>query len=379
MKRSVRMMAGIIFLFLFLIPNQALAAGQPPHVSAQAATLIDVNSGRILYEKNGDEPKPIASITKIMTAIIAIEHGNLEEKVTVSSKAAGKEGSSLYLKQGEKMTLQHLLYGLMLRSGNDAAVAIAEHIAGSEEGFAILMNEKATYLGMANSHFVNPHGLDDERHYSTANDMAKLAVYALKNKVFQNIVDTSVIQVPHPKENWNLKWYNKNKMLHMYTGADGVKTGYTSKAKRTLVSSATRNAQQLVVVTLNAPDDWNDSMALMDYGFQKYPLRTVLDENEVIDQKVDEQGMVIAPEHPFIYPLTAQEFAEIEKDIHIPGELPAGLKTGIPVGEVDIKLAGKTIGSVPLVTKKANTLSDATPLFEHWFALLSPVWSEARP
>lgn len=379
MKRSIRMMACVIFLFFFLIPIQAPTVAESPHVSAQAAVLIDVESGRILYEKNGDEKKPIASITKIMTAIIAIEHGDLEEKVTISAKAAGKEGSSLYLKQGEQMTLKHLLYGLMLRSGNDAAVAIAEHIGGSEEGFVALMNEKAAYLGMTNSHFVNPHGLDDERHYSTANDMAKLTVYALQNEAFQHIVGTNVIQVPHPRENWNLKWYNKNKMLHMYAGADGVKTGYTSKAKRTLVSSATRNEQQLVVVTLNAPDDWNDSMALLDYGFQQYPLRTVLDENEVIDKKVPEQGLVIAPEHSFIYPLSEQELSEVEKEIVIPGEIPPGLKVGISVGEIDIKLAGKTIGSVPLVTKKQNTLSEKDLLLEHWFALLSPVWSEAQP
>lgn len=163
----------------------AMTEIQPLHISAQGAALIDVKSGRILFEKNGDQKMRIASLTKIMTAIVAIENGNLEDMVTTSDNAYGTEGSSIYLKRGEQLTLEDMLYGLMLRSGNDAAVAIAEHIGGSVEGFAFLMNEKAKILGMNHTHFVNPHGLDDKEHYSTPKDMAILTAYALKNSTFK--------------------------------------------------------------------------------------------------------------------------------------------------------------------------------------------------
>jgi D-alanyl-D-alanine carboxypeptidase len=229
---------------------------------------MDVNSERIIYEHNGGKKMRIASLTKIMTAIVAIEHGKLEETVTVGRNAFAKEGSSLYLKLGEQMSLEHLIYGLMLRSGNDAAVAIAEHVGGSLDGFVYMMNEKATWIGMSASHFANPHGLDDsDEHYSTSNDMAKLTRYALQNEVFREIVKSKWKQVENPHEAWDYRWYNKNKLLALYPGADGVKTGYTKKAKRCLVSSATRESRQLVVVTLNDPTDWVDHMRLFDHGF----------------------------------------------------------------------------------------------------------------
>lgn len=381
MKRYVLMIVCVCIVVYPLSIEDAIAA-EPPEISAQAAAMIDTQSGRFLYEKNADETKPIASITKIMTAIIAIEHGDLDKEVAVSPNAVGKEGSSIYLKKGEKITLHNLLYGLMLRSGNDAAVAIAEHIGGSVDGFVLLMNEKAQYLGMTNTHFANPHGLDADNHYSTARDMAKLTAYALRNEVFQEIVATKSIKVPNPGEKWDRKWYNKNKMLQMYAGADGVKTGYTSKARRTLVSSATREGQQIVTVTLNAADDWNDSMALMDYGFQHYQLRTLVDEQDfiedVVDRELAEQGLRVAPEHSFTYPLTEEEQSAIEKKVDIPGELPQGLKEGISVGEVLITLDGKKIGSVPLITKGEH--DDASSLlFERWVTLLSPLWSETAP
>ncbi|KPV55216.1 peptidase M15, partial [Paenibacillus sp. A3] len=211
---------------------------------AQAAALIDVASGRLLYSSRGDKPMRIASLTKIMTAIVAIEHGRLSDRAKVSKNAFGKEGSSIYLRLNEEMNLKDLLYGLMLRSGNDAAITIAEHVGGSVEGFAFLMNEKAKVVGMTNSSFKNPSGLDEQGHYSTANDMAKLTAYALKNPVFQEIVKTKVKKVPNPNESWDYSWVNKNKMLSLYDGADGVKTGYTKLAKRCLVSSATRGGQQ---------------------------------------------------------------------------------------------------------------------------------------
>jgi D-alanyl-D-alanine carboxypeptidase (penicillin-binding protein 5/6) len=281
----------------------AAAAPEPISTNAKAAALIDVQSGRLLYSDNGDKPMKIASLTKIMTAIVAIEQGNLSDMVKTSSRAAGKEGSSIFLQKDEEMSLQNLLYGLMLRSGNDAATAIAEHVGGSEEGFVYLMNEKARMLGLSHTHFMNPHGLDANGHYSSANELAKLTAYALKNPVFKEIVKTKVKTAPNPHEDWDYKWRNKNKMLNMYEGADGVKTGYTTQANRCLVSSATRNGQQLAVVTLDDRDDWVDHQRLLDWGFAHYPLSEVAHKGEPVN------GFPLAVGRTFVYP-----FAEGEKE-----------------------------------------------------------------
>ncbi|XEC92795.1 D-alanyl-D-alanine carboxypeptidase family protein [Paenibacillus tarimensis] len=265
-----------LIIGLASLPHTAYAKPGPVSTNAYAAALIDVESGRILYNHRGDERTKIASLTKIMTAIVAIEQGELSDSVKVGTNAAGKEGSSIYLKAGEEMSLQNMLYGLMLRSGNDAATAIAEHVGGSEQGFVHLMNEKAEWLGLDNTHFMNPHGLDHRDHYSSANDLAKLTAYALKNVVFQEIVKTKFKSAPNPNEEWDYSWLNKNKMLSMYEGADGVKTGYTKLASRCLVSSATRNGQQLAAVTLNDGDDWADHRNLLDWGFKHYPLQDMV-------------------------------------------------------------------------------------------------------
>lgn len=193
-------------LCFILVSPVGVQAGQlnqgAPSTHAQAFALIDVTSGRILYSSHGDQELPIASLTKIMTAIVAIEHGKLDEMVTVGRNAFAKEGSSLYLQLGEEMSLRNMLYGLMLRSGNDAATAIAEHIGGSEEGFAHLMNEKARLIGLEHTHFQNPHGLDAKDHYSSANDLAKLTAYALHNPDFKEIVSTRSKKAPNPNDPW---------------------------------------------------------------------------------------------------------------------------------------------------------------------------------
>lgn len=313
----------------------------PPANHAHAAALIDVTSGRILYAQRGDEPMKIASLTKIMTALVAIEYGELDDMVAVSSRAAGVEGSSLYLKAGQKIRLQDLLYGMMLRSGNDAAVAIAEHVGGSLNGFVYLMNKKAEELGLAHSHFANPHGLDQAGHYMSAIDLAKLSAYALRNPVFQKIVKTRVKTAPNPNESWDYKWVNKNKMLTMYEGADGVKTGYTKQALRTLVSSATRNGQQLAAVTLNDGNDWNDHRSLLDHGFKYFPLQEVVREDEPV------AGYPYAVRSAFRYP-----FAEGERERLQTHLVP--LKSDSPSyalgyrGQLRFVLDGRTIGSVPL-------------------------------
>nr|WP_253286705.1 D-alanyl-D-alanine carboxypeptidase family protein [Virgibacillus sp. MSJ-26] len=236
-------------------------------VSAEASILLDQSTGDVLYEKNAHNKQQIASITKIMTAIIAIELGQMNEEAKTSRRAIYTEGSSIYLEQGEKMTIEDLLYGLMLRSGNDAAVAISEHIGGSVEGFVHLMNEKAKWLGMTNTQFANPHGLTDEDHYSTAYDMAILMQYAMANEEFRKISGTTSYQA----ENRTYYWQNKNKFLtKYYEYSTGGKTGFTKKSGRTLITTAKKDNIELIAVTLNAPDDWNDHTVLYEWGFENH-------------------------------------------------------------------------------------------------------------
>ncbi len=365
---------GVLFIFLLSMgtmwwPLLGGAEEAAPEISAEAAALIDVSSGRILYGKEADKRMRIASITKIMTAIIAIEKGDLQKKVTISKQAEGVEGSSIYLKAGEQIPLEHLLYGLMLRSGNDAAVAIAEEVGGSVEGFVYLMNEKAAYLGLQRTQFANPHGLDDDEHYSTASDFAKLSAYAMKNPTFQEIVRAQVKTVPWPGEEWHRKWYNKNKMLRIYPGADGVKTGFTKRSGRTLVSSATRNGQQLATVTLNASDDWNDSMALLNYGFRQFPQTRVVKKGEVVDSITTSEGKgfhVVAAED-FLYPLMRKEKSKLKQEKMFTYPKAAIEEAGQQVGTLRIRLEGEPIGTVPLVTVEKKE----TSVLEEWRLVLA--------
>lgn len=327
--------------FILIAPAGVQAGGMKPgtpSTHAQASALIDVTSGRILYSSRGDDELPIASLTKIMTAIVAIEHGKLDEMVTVGKNAYAKEGSSIYLQLGEEMSLRNMLYGMMLRSGNDAATAIAEHVGGSEEGFVHLMNEKARLIGLEHTHFLNPHGLDAKAHYSSANDLAKLTAYALHNLEFKEIVSTKSKKAPNPNDPWDYKWDNKNKMLRFYEGADGVKTGFTKIARRCLVSSATRAGQQLVVVTINDGDDWNDHRVLLDYGFANFPLTSLIQAGQAV-----EGGLVTGKE--FRYALASGEAERVEKRLVLNRVGPDDFGYR---GEIRITLDGKEIGNVPV-------------------------------
>jgi D-alanyl-D-alanine carboxypeptidase (penicillin-binding protein 5/6) len=346
--RKAFLVCSVFLIINFCLPSltfSILAKSDEVLIHAEAAALVDVSSGKILFSKQGNKQMRIASLTKVMTAIVAIEQGTLSDAIEINKRAFAKEGSSLYLQLGEQMSLQNLLYGLMLRSGNDAATAIAEHIGGSEEGFSYLMNEKATMLGMNHSHFMNPHGLDVKEHYSTAEDMASLTAYALKNPVFQDIVKTKVKKVPNPNASWNYVWANKNKMLSLYPDADGVKTGYTKLAKRCLISSATRDGQQLAVVTLNDSDDWADHSRLLDYGFKNFPLKKLVDKGEQIQPG-------IAAAESFSYPLTAEETNNLTKRAVINknnNSLPVRLGA---LGELKLYIADRQIGTIPLISSK---------------------------
>lgn len=265
MRKFTGILLSLALIFAVKIPAQAELA-----VSAKAAILMHADSGRVLYEKNADEHMLIASTTKIMTAIVVLEHCELDDLVEVDSRSAGIEGSSMYLKAGESYTVEDLLYGLLLVSGNDAASALALHVADSMEEFAELMNAKAAELGMTESSFKNAHGLDEEGHYSTARDMAKLAAYCIGNEDFARIAGT----VSHTVGEQTL--VNHNRLLREYDGCLGLKTGYTMAAGRTLVTCAERDGARYVCVTLNDPDDWDDHKALYDWAFANYSFAEVI-------------------------------------------------------------------------------------------------------
>ncbi len=245
------------------------AAGVQPQIDARAAVLMDTNSGKLLYSKNADAAMAPASTTKIMTAILAIERSNLQKTVSVSKNAVAVDGSSMALAYGERLTMEDLLYGLMLVSGNDAAVAIADAISGSQADFARLMTEKARQIGLTNTNYKNPNGLPALNHYSTARDLARLTAYAMRNSIFARIVRTKVKTVPGNKPGQTLTLYNHNKLLWRYPYTIGVKTGYTLSAGGCLVAAAEKNGTRLIAVVLKSNAIYDDSIKLFDYGFRQ--------------------------------------------------------------------------------------------------------------
>lgn len=295
----------------------------------------------------------MASTTKIMTAVVALEQGNPDDIVTVSNRAANVEGSSMWLKPGEKIKLESLLYGLMLNSGNDAATAIAEHVGGSVEGFAEMMNKKAAQLGLKDTHFTNPHGLDNEKHYTTAYELGLIACYALKNEKFREIAATKQKTVEGLENGLTRTLNNHNKMLKLYDNADGVKTGFTKKCGRCLVSSATRNGMQLVAVTLNAPDDWNDHKSLLNYGFAKYTEKTLVTKGSYIKTvpvKNGRSGTVGAVICDTVSVAVKQGENPVLK-IDMPESLDAPVVLGQKLGTACIVLGGREYAKADITAK----------------------------
>ncbi|WP_449355740.1 D-alanyl-D-alanine carboxypeptidase family protein [Virgibacillus natechei] len=313
----MRIILCIVFILLFTLMHP-ISGQAAPTVSANNAILIEQSTGRVLFEKNANEEQLIASITKLMTAIIAVESGKMHEEATTSRKAIYTEGSSIYLEQGEKMSIEDLVYGLILRSGNDAAVTISEHIGGSVEGFVYLMNEKARWLGMTNSSFENPHGLDSDNHYSTANDMAMLMKYAMDNDQFREIIGTKT----YTSEGRSYSWQNKNKLLtQLYENSTGGKTGYTKTAGRTLVSSANKNGMDLIAVTINAPDDWQDHINLFEWGFENYDMKSIAKEGQEKYRLEGSDNETVGYIHQdILFPLTEGEMADIDKQTYLLNE-----------------------------------------------------------
>ena len=314
-------------------------------VSAEKAVVLDGTTGRVLYEKNADDRSLIASTTKIMTALVVCQHCNVLDRVKIPAEAVGIEGSSMYLTEGEVLTVQELLYGLMLRSGNDAAVALAIYCGGTVEGFAELMNDKARELGLKDTHFVNPNGLDAPDHYSTARDLAVLTRYAMEDPIFARTVGAKTVTVG------NRVLTNHNKLLWQLEGCEGVKTGYTKAAGRILVSSANRDGRRLICVTINAPDDWNDHKSLLEQGFAGFAVRELVAEGEVLGYRYISGGdgthVPLLAGEGFSYALAEGEQVEIVLSPQYFSYAP--VQGGRPEGSAYVVLDGRVVGQIPLV------------------------------
>ncbi len=332
--------------------NQFLvAAAGAPNISASAAIVMDVSTGEVLYQVNSRQQRPMASTTKVMTAILVIENADLKAQVSIDWNAARTEGSSLYVKPGEVYSVRDLLYGLMLRSGNDTAVALAQHVAGSVSNFVGLMNRKAHQLGMKQTRFANPHGLPNTDHYSTAYDMALLTRYALHNPEFAQLVackDTTIFRPSHGT--WPIR--NKNKLLWDY-GGDGVKTGYTRAAGRCLIGSATRDGRQLVSVVLNAPSMWEDTKALLDYGFGRFKNVELLHKGQVVGEiavvgGLQAQVTVLAADD-LVLTVASNLPDEAEIKVDLPEQIEAPVQAMQPVGTLVVNYRNQKPLTVSLV------------------------------
>ena len=323
----------LVSLILIIKPVNVCALS----VSAECACVIDATTGRVIYDKNMNKQHTMASTTKIMTGLVALENSNFDDVVTVSKNAAGEEGTSLYLKAGQKVTMEDLLYGLMLQSGNDAAIAIAEGVSGSVAEFANLMNTRAQSIGAVNSSFKNPNGLDEEGHFTTAYDLAIITREALKNPVFSEIVATKSKQILDGSQTVS----NHNKMLRMYEGCIGVKTGFTKKSGRCLVTAAERGGVKVIAVTLNAPNDWNDHTAMLDYAFSitdYFPIIAAgMTVNTVNVKNGTSKILELAAEQDFyISENKDDKFKNITVKCNIPGEVQAPVTEGQIIGDLTV-------------------------------------------
>ena len=314
--------------------------------SAVSAILVDGESGRVLYEHNAQEQRSIASITKLMTALVAVESTpDLEQTVTIRQEWTGAEGSSLYLRAGEEMSLKDLLYGLLLQSGNDAAIAVAGFCAGDVDTFVAWMNLRAQSLGMEDTHFANPNGLDQEGHYSTAADMAILARVCMAQETIAQIVGTRSLTLG------SRTLTNHNKLLWRYEGCVGLKTGYTEQAGRTLVSAARQGEQLLIAVTLGDPNDWEDHTALFDYGFSQWPAFTLCTEDHTF-RRIPVQGSLtrfveVRTAADLRYPLASSE--SIRAEVSLPDCVDAPVEEGQIAGMLRFYLEDQVIGETYLV------------------------------
>lgn len=328
-------------LGLALLCPQRVQAAQPAH-SACAAVVYDADYGRVLYEQNGNIPMLIASTTKIMTAVVALEHCDTEATVTATEKMCAVEGSSMYLQPGKVYTLKELLYGLMLASGNDAATAIALLVAGDTDAFVALMNDKAAVLGLEHTHFENPHGLDGEHHHASALDLARLMAYAMENSVFAEIVKTRSTTVQ------GITYVNHNKLLWQCEGVIGGKTGYTKAAGRTLVTCCEREGQRLICVTLSDSNDWQDHSAFYDWAYGSYKRHLLVSEKTRYCLPVLGGGTVTAEPLGNVTVFTDKP-EEADLVVELPRFVFGPVHTGDRAGRILVRVDGITAEEVPLV------------------------------
>ncbi len=376
----VALLAGILAPSL-LAPSPALAS--VPAVSAQAAIMIDGSTGQVLYEKNSRQHMYPASTTKILTAIIAIERGHLDDTVIVSRRAFDQEGTSAYLEVGERRTLEELLYGMMLPSGNDAAMAIAEHIGGRADGFVDLMNEKAKTLGALDSHFVTPSGLHDPDHYTSARDLALIARYALTDPIFARIVSTREYTLPGGAQPRH--FVNLNKLLWTYPEAIGIKTGYTPEAGHTLVGAAEHNGRKLIVVLMKGDLQgiYRDAQALFDFGWTAFRPERLVPQGTIAGTVAVQDGaedIVDVVSGQSLTLLTATDEAsglpsaikpsELERRVFLPARLEAPLAAGARVGELQLIERGRVLGAVDLVVNHPVAVRTTTRTWRNRLAKL---------
>ncbi len=348
MKRKIKIFLSVA-VFVFLIVSPVFNA--EAYTLSKAETVMEVYSGRILSEKNADEKLPMASTTKIITAITVLDNFDVKQVVSVPKECVGVEGSSIYLKEGEKYKVIDLLYGLMLRSGNDAAETLAVTLAGSIKNFVSLMNKTAETAGAKNSSFANPHGLSDDAHYTTAKDLASITCYAMKNETFKKIVSAKKHVAKELVSGEKRVWINKNKMLFNFEGADGVKTGYTVKAGRCLVSSAKRNGMEIVSVVLDSPQMFERSSELLENAFSDYDYIKIFD-SERFDYDIFDEGKThsykISKPESFCYPVGKSE--KIRCETSFTSFSDKKLQPNEKVGEIKIYCSKQLIFSQNIYT-----------------------------
>jgi len=346
--------------------------GEHVESSARSAILIERQTGRILLSHNPHEKLPMASTTKVMTALMTLEYGHLDEVVTVGRNAYGVPGTSIYLNLGEKITLRDLLYGLMLASGNDAAVAIAEHIGGSVEDFCRMMTERAAQLGCTDSVFLTPHGLPKDGHFTTAHDLALIAREAMSHELFREIVSTRRASIPWEGRSYQRILNNKNRLLSDYEGATGIKTGYTKAAGRCLVFGAKRNGLEVIGVVLRCGDWFDEAARLMDMGFERYEWFTAFEEGENVRVLPVEEGTqeTVCILSGGILAAAVPKGVVPVLEFDLPETVQAGQEQRSQIGEVRLIHAGQIIASAPLVL--GETLAQRDYAYEldrmvrHW-------------
>ena len=370
--------AMLTVLLLFLLGGQVRADVQSEEepskleVGAKAAILMDAASGRVLFEQNADTRYPMASTTKIMTALIAVEHCRMDEIVTAGKNASGVEGTSIYLSEGERLTMYQMLQGLMLRSGNDAAVAIAEHIAGDVKQFASLMNARAEMLG-ADANFVTPNGLDAQGHGASARAMALIAREAMKQPVFRELVSTQEAVIPWVDNEYNRVLRNKNRLLTDYEGATGIKTGFTSKAGRCLVFSAQRDGMELIGVVMSCPNWFDEAERMLDWGFSNFSVRQVVRAGEIIAEANVSNGMQedvrLYAEDDLAYPIAPSD--EWNLTVYSAEVLEAPVSAGDKAGYLILTVNGEECGRVDALVREDVPKWSVMSAVRRWFSSMA--------